>query len=109
VIYSITPQQASELITRGEVDVVDVRDPGEWSDGHLPGARLVPLEQLRANPSALLPRDSVLFVCAAGVRSQTAARLAAGMGLSRVYSISSGTRGWVKAGLPLVNDLSVAV
>jgi rhodanese-related sulfurtransferase len=110
VIYSITPQQASELISRGEVDVVDVRDPSEWSGGHLPKARLVPLEQLRANPKALLPRDGVLFVCAAGTRSQTAARLAASQGLAKIYSISSGTRGWVKAGLALVNDdLGVAV
>ena len=109
VIHSITPQQAHELISRGEVDVVDVRDPGEWSGGHLPGARLVPLEQLRANTKALLPRDGVVFVCAAGVRSQTAARVAAAHGLTKIYSINSGTRGWVKAGLPLVNDISVAV
>jgi rhodanese-related sulfurtransferase len=109
VIQSLTPQQANELISRGEVEVIDVRDPGEWSGGHLPGARLVPLDQLRANPRALLPRDGVLFVCAAGVRSQTAARIAAGIGHTRVYNLSSGTRGWVKAGYDLVNDISVAV
>ena len=109
MIQSIGPQQAQELINRGDVEVIDVRDPGEWSGGHIDGARLVPLDQLRANPKATLPRDGVLFVCAAGVRSQTAARVAASLGLTRVYSLSSGTRGWVKAGLSLVNDLSVAV
>lgn len=105
----LSPQQAHELISRGEVDVVDVRDPSEWADGHMPGARLVPLEQLRAAPKAALPRDGVLFVCAAGMRSQTAARLAAAQGLTKVYSMNGGTRGWAKAGLPLVQDLSVAV
>jgi rhodanese-related sulfurtransferase len=109
MIRSVTAQQASEMIARGEVEVVDVRDPGEWSGGHLPGARLVPLEQLRANASQSLPRDSVLFVCAAGVRSQTAARIAAAIGLQNVYSLNGGTRGWVKSGFQLVNDLSVAV
>jgi rhodanese-related sulfurtransferase len=110
VIRSITPQQASELISNGTVDVIDVRDPSEWSAGHLPGARLVPLEQLRASPSSALPRDGVVFVCAAGVRSQTAARIAASQGLTQIYSLNGGTRAWVKAGLPLVNDeLSVAV
>jgi len=109
VIQSLTPQQAYDLLSRGEVEVIDVRDSGEWSGGHLPGARLVPLDQLRASPKALLGRDGVLFVCAAGVRSQTAARIAAGQGLTKVYSLSSGTRGWVKAGYDLVNDLSVAV
>jgi rhodanese-related sulfurtransferase len=109
VIQNLTPQQAHELLSRGDVEVVDVRDPSEWSGGHLPGARLVPLAQLRSNPKAALPRDRVLFVCAAGMRSQTAARVAASLGLTTIYNLSSGTRGWVNAGFPLVEDLSVAV
>jgi len=109
VIQTTTAQQAHELISHGEVEVIDVRDPSEWSGGHIPGARLVPLEQLRAAPKAALPRDGVLFVCAAGVRSQTAARIAAAQGLTKIYNLSTGTRGWVNAGFPLVNDLSVAV
>jgi rhodanese-related sulfurtransferase len=109
VIHSISPEQAYELLSRGEVDVVDVRDPGEWSSGHIPGARLVPLEQLRANPAATLPRDGLLFICAAGVRSQTAARVAASLGHATVYSVTGGTRAWARAGLPLENDIQVAV
>ena len=109
MIQSLTPQQAHELISRGEVEVIDVRDPSEWSGGHLPGARLVPLDQLRASPKSALTRDGVLFVCAAGMRSQTAARVAASQGLKTIYNLSSGTRGWVNAGFPLVDDLSVAV
>jgi rhodanese-related sulfurtransferase len=77
--------------------------------GHLPGARLVPLDQLRTAPNAVLERDGVIFVCTAGVRSQTAARIAAAHGLTKIYSLNGGTRGWVKAGFALVNDLSVAV
>ena len=109
MIQTITAQQAHELISRGEIEVIDVRDPSEWSGGHVPGARLVPLEQLRAAPKPALPRDGVLFVCAAGVRSQTAARIAAAQGLTKIYNLSTGTRGWVNAGFPLVNDISVAV
>ncbi len=106
----LSPQQAQELIGRGEVDVVDVREPGEWSAGHLPAGRLVPLGQLRANPKAALPRDGVLFVCAAGIRSQTAARLAEANGLVRVFNLNGGTNAWKNAGLTLVRDeLSAAV
>jgi rhodanese-related sulfurtransferase len=105
MVQNLTPQQAQELISRGEVEVVDVRDAAEWSGGHLPGARLVPLDALRANPKELLPHDAVLFVCAAGMRSQTAARLAAQNGLTKVYNLSSGTRGWANAGLPLETEL----
>jgi rhodanese-related sulfurtransferase len=109
MIRALTAKQASDLIATGKVQVVDVRDPGEWADGHLPNARLVPLEQLSANPKKALPKDNVLFVCAAGVRSQTAARIAVGLGLKNVYNLSGGTRGWVKNGFQLVNDISVAV
>jgi rhodanese-related sulfurtransferase len=109
MIASLTPQQAQELIARGEVEIVDVRDPAEWCDGHINGARLVPLDQLRSNPKAELKRDGVVFVCAAGVRSQTAARIAAAQGLARVYNLNGGIRSWVKAALPLVNDISIAV
>jgi rhodanese-related sulfurtransferase len=102
VIHNLTPQQASELIARGEVEVVDVRDAREWSGGHLPGARLVPLNELQKNPKTCLLRDGIIFVCAAGMRSQTAARVAAANGMARVYSLTGGTRSWANAGLPLV-------
>ena len=105
---TVTVQQAHELISRGEIEVIDVRDPREWSGGQIAGARLISLDQLRANPQALLPRDGVLFVCAAGMRSQTAARVAASTGLTTIYNLSGGTRSWVNAGLPLVQELSVS-
>lgn len=109
MIHSLSAPQAHELLSRAQLDIVDVREAHEWSSGHLPGARFVPLDQLRANPKASLPRDGVLFVCSAGMRSQTAARIAAAAGLTEIYNLSGGTRGWVKAGLPLMNGLSIAV
>ena len=88
----------------GRLDLVDVREPAEWSRGHLPGARLVPLDRLRADTKRLLPRDGIIFICAAGVRSQTAARLAEGLGLRDLYNLTGGTRAWTNAGLELVRD-----
>jgi rhodanese-related sulfurtransferase len=104
MVQSISPKQARELIDQGKLDVVDVREPNEWSNGHLPGSRLVPLARLRGSPKSALPRDGVIFVCAAGVRSQTAAKLALENGLSNVYNLTGGTRGWAREGLPLVRD-----
>ena len=104
MIHAVTPQQAAELISRGNLDLIDVREPQEWSNGHLAGSRLIPLGRLRANPRELLPRDGIIFVCAAGVRSQTAAQVAEAHGLSNLYNLTGGTRGWVQAGLPLVRD-----
>jgi rhodanese-related sulfurtransferase len=104
VVQSITPQQAQVLIDSGDVEVVDVREPNEWATGILAGARLVPLRQVKANPKGALTRDGVIFVCAAGVRSETAARLAVQSGLTRVYNLTGGTKNWVKAGFALVRQ-----
>jgi rhodanese-related sulfurtransferase len=104
MIQSLTPQQAQDLISHGNLDIVDVREPSEWSSGHLPGARLVPLDRLRRTVKVSLPRAGIIFVCAAGVRSQTAAKLAEVSGLTDLYNLSGGTRGWANAGLPLVRD-----
>jgi len=49
-----------------------------------------------------LTRDNVIFVCAAGVRSQAAAKVAEESGLSNVYNLSGGTRNWVNSGYQLV-------
>lgn len=108
MIKQLTPAQAQELISQGSVDVIDVREPHEWSDGHLAAARHVPLGRLRANTRALVPRDRVLFVCAAGVRSQTAAKLAEALGLTDLYNLAGGTRAWAGAGLPLVREVAPA-
>jgi rhodanese-related sulfurtransferase len=109
MVVNVTPQQAWELISKEEVEVVDVRELAEWEQGHVPGARLIPLSQLRASPRKSLPEAGILFVCAGGVRSQTAARIASDHGISRVYSVIGGTASWIKAGLPLATPLSVAV
>jgi rhodanese-related sulfurtransferase len=101
MVQTLSPQEAEQLISRGEVDVVDVRDAPEWDRGHLPHARLVPFHQLKSRPRQSLTRDGVLFVCARGVRSLNAARLAEEAGFHVLYSLDGGTTSWVDAGLPL--------
>jgi rhodanese-related sulfurtransferase/transcriptional regulator with XRE-family HTH domain len=100
-VKTIGPRDAEALLAAGGLDLVDVREPREWASGHLPGARLVPLDTLRADPRAALPRDRVLLVCARGGRSLSAAKVADQLGLTEVYSLEGGTEEWVKTGLPL--------
>jgi rhodanese-related sulfurtransferase/transcriptional regulator with XRE-family HTH domain len=101
MVRSIGAREARELVEKGGVDVVDVREPHEWVTGHLPGARLVPLGRLRADPDAKLG-EKVLFVCERGGRSKQAAELALARGLAEVYSLDGGTAGWREQGLPIV-------
>ncbi len=101
MIRTLSAQELEALAQKGEVDIVDVREPREWVTGHIPGARHLPLEQLRADPAATLPHDHVAFVCAKGSRSQVAAKIAERRGLTDIYSLEGGTRAWQEAGLPL--------
>ena len=102
----VSPERAATLIANG-VAVVDVREPAEWEHGHIPGARLMSLGTLRTARGKV--KGSVLFVCSRGMRSQTAARLAAEHGVRSVYSLAGGMNSWVNAGLPVTTELSVAV
>lgn len=78
----------------GTYTLVDVRQPKEYEEAHLPGARLVPLPQLSDRVDEL-PKDRPLIVyCAIGGRSEMAARFLASRGFSDVYNLSGGIKGW---------------
>jgi rhodanese-related sulfurtransferase len=82
--------------------VLDVRDHNEWITGHIAGAQHAPLSRLRQSPKAYLPRDHLIFVCAAGARSKLAAQLETALGFKDVYNLSGGTQAWRAPGLGLV-------
>lgn len=82
------------------VAVIDVREPAEYAEGHVPGAQLVPLSQLPLHLSEL-PRDErVYLICAAGKRSLAAVELLTPAGVDAV-SVTTGTTGWKNVGKPL--------
>lgn len=109
MVVTLTAQEAADLVRTRNVDVVDVREAHEWAAGHIVGARSLPLDELRADPDTALPRhDGIIFVCAKGVRSVAAAKLADRLGYTTVYSLEGGTKAWAAAGLPLVNEQRAA-
>ncbi|MGW4565269.1 rhodanese-like domain-containing protein [Streptomyces sp. NPDC004561] len=86
-----------------ELTVIDVRTPGEYASGHLPGALNIPLDHIRrALPEIrhAAGRGDVLVVCASGARSENACKLLAEQGIPTA-TLSGGTTGWAAQG----NDL----
>jgi len=42
----ITVQEAKEMMERGDIQVIDVREPNEYREGHIPGAKLMPVNSV---------------------------------------------------------------
>ena len=81
--------------------LVDVRETGEWRDGHAKGARHIPLGEL-SRRLADIPKDrEVLVICRSGNRSRTAAQLLQRAGYDRVVNVQGGTMAWMRQALPL--------
>ena len=97
----ITPEQARELIESGQVSVVDVREDWEYANGHIPGAKLVPLKRIISNAQQHVEGDNIVFVCEVGQRSAVAAELAAAHGKQRLYNLEGGTSAWRQLGYPI--------
>lgn len=91
----LTSLQAAERIaTIADLQVVDVRGPGEFAGGALPGAVNLPLPRLRELMSDLDPARPVLVNCAGGYRSIAAASLLAANGFADVSDLIGGWNAW---------------
>ena len=80
--------------------LMDVREPGEFQNGHIEGVKVIPLGKL-GNSLNKLPKDrEILCVCQSGNRSSSAARLLIEAGYLAV-NLNGGMFGWSRAGLPV--------
>lgn len=105
-IPSMTTEQVRKLIkdkTSGEYNLVDVRQPKEYEESHLPGAKLIPLGELANRVSEIDPSRPTIVYCRSGNRSRAAAALLLSGGLQNVFNIDGGMRAWngiVSSGQP---------
>ena len=86
----------------GAAVVLDVREPGEYADGHVPGAVNIPLSQVPARSGEVPSEGRVYVVCASGNRSTSATDTLRAAGLDAV-SVRGGTKGWIEDGRPVTS------
>src|SRR5512143_847006 len=93
---NVDPEEAVRLLARDGLRVLDVRTPEEYEkDGHIPGARLLPVDLIASAP-ATLPMDGkpLLVYCQHGMRSVTASRFLAAAGFPEVMNLVGGISCW---------------
>ena len=81
-------------VSARDLNIVDVRQPKEYEQGHIPGSRLVPLPELGNRLDELDQEKSTLVYCAVGGRSRSAAQILAGQGYKTVYDLAGGFKAW---------------
>jgi rhodanese-related sulfurtransferase/rubrerythrin len=105
---ALTPDQLRRLMDRRkekEFALIDVRQPGEYENGHLPGAMLIPLPQLVRTMASVPVDKELIFYCRNGGRSQAAATMVADEQITpkTIYHLDGGVMAWqgeIIAGFP---------
>ena len=81
--------------------VLDVRTPAEWEESHVPGATLIPLDELESRLDEIPVDREVVVMCRSGNRSATGRDILRQAGFEQVTSMAGGIQQWGAAGYPL--------
>ena len=100
----MTVAEAQELVKNPQITILDVRTPREFAQGHIEGARLIPVAELsdRINELAPLKSKEILVYCYAGNRSKTACSILEKNGFAAIKSLHGGITAWMKNGNKIV-------
>jgi hydroxyacylglutathione hydrolase len=102
-IPQATPREAAAMVARGAA-MIDVRGHAEWEQGHVPGARNVPLGYLAQQVDELSTDRPIIVQCQSGRRSAIAASLLQARGRTNVVNLTGGYAGWTATALPVARD-----
>ncbi len=99
-LTSLTQIDVRDLAARlDDVQVLDVRRPGEYESGHVPHALNIPLSEALEEIDIQVSKP-LAVICAGGYRSSMAASMLQRRGLTGVCNVVGGTSAWIAAGLP---------
>lgn len=84
-------------------ELLDVRTTPEYASAHIPGARLIPLNELNVEMHLRqhMPGAPIYVVCQAGARAAKAVEQFEQAGCGDAILVEGGTQGWIDAGLPV--------
>jgi hydroxyacylglutathione hydrolase len=97
----IDHQAAATKLSDQSAVFVDVREPDEWDDGHIPGALHIPLGELSERLGEVPGTTDLILVCRSGGRSAVATEFLLHNGYSRAANLAGGMLAWQEAGHPI--------
>ena len=96
-------EMLDEIAVR-EIEVLDVRQPAEWVDGHVPGARFITGAELPGRLGELDASRPTAVMCGSGYRSAVVSSLLRARGHEHVHNVIGGMSAWNNAGLPVSKE-----
>lgn len=96
-IISITTQKLSEDMEAGKINLLDVRDRGDYAKSHLPGARNIPLASVNDMIGMLDPKQTYYLYCTSGYRSVIFISLLRTKGFRYLINVTGGMNAISKA------------
>lgn len=103
---SISASELGRLACEHSLSLLDVRTPAEFAAAHVPGAMLVPLDDL--DPAAFLKQqgtsETIYVLCHSGARAARAIEKFRKAGFDNCVLVEGGTQAWIKAGLPVTRS-----
>lgn len=101
-VPQITVHELASWLEEGrEVTLIDVREPFEWGEGHIPGALHIPMREVRERRSQIPAARLKAVICSGGLRSSTVISTLKKAGLGGWYNVSGGMTAWQKSGYPV--------
>ena len=97
-LQELTPEEVAARMKIGGVELIDVREPGEYQAERIQGAMLFPFSSF--DPHALPRNVDIIFQCGTGKRSAMAVARAQAGGLTQTAHLTGGLQAWKAAGLP---------
>jgi rhodanese-related sulfurtransferase len=99
----VSPTEAVVLMNDENTAVVDVRDANEYAEGHIEGARNIPLAKIEERAFELqdYKQKPVIVTCQSGTRSPAASRKLSTLGFTQVFEMKGGILAWQDQKLPV--------
>lgn len=102
----VTAAELNTRLSQGErFQMIDVRTPQEYAQGHVPGAMNLPMDQAEARLDDLQQRDPVVLICQSGQRARMTCELLKSHHQGLIV-LEGGTKAWIDAALPVVKTIT---
>lgn len=97
-VKSVSPDEVRSIIKEKSTNdycLLDVRQPDEYEQSHIPGARLIPLAELQPNLNKIQPDRMTIVYCRSGNRSRSGVGILEGAGFKDIYNMEGGILAYI--------------